>query len=163
MSSSLYFQIHQTAEAFINSYDHNRCTADIHSLSSTLAPRCKRHIGPPSLHIQVPHLVSPKTNQQFEEIESHSLSNIESRSLEIKEIVVDEVQRKAVIHSMYRATMKPQHGGQAYEFEIILTLSMKEDGMEIVRISQFVDSLAATKFIEEQQWLFRDGEACGAG
>ena len=70
------------------------------------------------------------------------------------DITVDEVQRKAVVRATHNITMKPGSEGRTYSFEMMFTLWMTTDGTKIVRESQFVDSLAAVKFGEEQSRVF---------
>ncbi len=56
------------------------------------------------------------------------------------------------------ATMKAEYGSDNCSLETVFTLWMTEDGGSIRRVHQFVDSLAITKFIDDQQWVSRRAE-----
>ena len=115
-SSHLYFQLHSTAETFIQSYDQERCRADIASLSLSLTQDCKRYIGPAS--VGVPSLSSPISNTDYEATESRIFDAAATRSMTMRDITVDEVQRKAVVHVMHSISMKPAYGQGTYDLDV---------------------------------------------
>lgn len=158
-SSGLYFQLHQTAEAFINSYDQEKCAEDITNLSTTLTPDCKRYISPSNTDDGSPAL----SNSDYETLQSREFSLAAARSIEIRDITVDEVQRKAAVYSLHRITLNEESGGKTWEFEIMFTLWMTREGTKIERINQFVDSQAAARFREEVSWVCPDDGGRGVG
>lgn len=56
---------------------------------------------------------------------------------------------------MGSVTMKAQYGSDNCSLETVFTLWMTEDGESIQKVHQFVDSLSATKFIDDQRWVSR--------
>ena len=83
--------------------------------------------------------------------------------LEAKDITVDEIQRKAVIQAVHNASMKAEYGEDSCALETSITLWMSRDGTMIERVHHFVDSLAATRWFEEQKRVFRRPEKLDPG
>jgi hypothetical protein len=150
-SSALYFQLHQTAEAFIRSFNSNGCAKNINTLSTTLSQTCELYIGPSSIQESISITKFPMSNKEVEERAAQLLKVLGSYSLEIKDITVDEIQRKAVVRAVYNVTMKAEYGGDNYALEAIFTLWMSKDGTTIEKAYQFVDSVSSTKFFEDQR------------
>ena len=97
----------------------------------------------------------PISNKDVKERASNILKYLETYSLEAKDITVDEIQRKAVVRAVHNMCMKAEYGSDTCSLETMFTLWMTEDGTAIKKVHQFVDSLLATKFFEEQQWVSR--------
>ena len=154
-SSTLYFQLHQTAEAFIRSFNYDECIRSIKGLSTTLSPTCEHYIGPPSIHESISITTFPISNKNIEERAAQLMKFLGSYNLEIKDITVDEIQRKAVVQAVHNTMMKAEYGEDSCALEAIFTLWMSKDGTAIEKVYQFVDSVSATKFFEEQQWVSR--------
>jgi hypothetical protein len=150
-SSALYFQLHQTAEVFIRSFNSNGCAKNINALSTTLSPTCEYYIGPSSIQESISITKFPISNKEVEERAAQLLKFLRSYNLDIKDITVDEIQRKAVVRAVHNVTMKLEYGGDNCVLEAIFTLWMSKDGTTIEKAYQFVDSVSATKFFEEQR------------
>jgi hypothetical protein len=157
-SSALYFQLHQTAEAFIRSYKADESDEALDALSRTLAPDCAHYVCPTSIHEAIPATTSPMSNTAIRERAGSVFKFLKSYKVEAKDITVDEIQRKAVVQAVHHVTMKPQFGDDNCTLEAMLTLWMSEDGTSIKKVHHFVDSLAAAKFFEDQQWVSRRPE-----
>lgn len=157
-SSTLYFQLHQTAEAFIRSLNYEECVKNIDALSKTLSPSCEHYIAPSSVHESISITKFPISNKDVEERAAQLLKFLKSYNLEIKDITVDEIQRKAVVQAVHNVAMKAEYGGDSCTLEAIFTLWMSKDGTAIDKVYQFVDSFSATQFNEEQQLVSRRTE-----
>jgi len=70
--------------------------------------------------------------------------------VEIKDILVDERARKSVGHMVTHMTTK---GGQRYDFEFIFKLLLTEDGTQIEKVEEFVDTALAAQVMAEQKAL----------
>ena len=157
-SSTLYFQLHQTAEAFIRSFDYDECVKNIGTLSKTLSATCEHYISPSSIHESISIVESPISNREVEVRASGILKFLKTYSLEAKDITVDEIQRKVAVQAIHHVAMKAEYGSDSCSLETIFTLWMTEGGTAINKVHQFVDSLSATRFLEEQQWVSRRAE-----
>jgi hypothetical protein len=152
------FQLHQTAEAFLGSFNYEECVKNMNALSKTLSPSCEHYIGPSSIHESISITKFPISNKDVEERLAQLLKFLKSYYLEIKDITVHEIQRKADVQAVHNVTMKAGYRGDKCALEAIFTLWMSKDGTAIDKVYQFVDSVSATRFCEEQQWVSRRSE-----
>lgn len=111
----------------------------------------------------VPSLSSPISNTDYEATESRIFDAAATRSMTMRDITVDEVQRKAVVHVMHSISMKPAYGQGTYDLETMFTLWMTADGNKINKVTEFADSLATTRFSEEQSGVSPTREEHGDG
>ena len=152
-SSTLYFQIHQTAEALIRSYNFDGSAEALDTLSKVLTPDCDHYVCPASIQETIAAAKSPMSSTVIRERAASALRFLGSYKIEATDITVDEIQRKAVVQAVHHVAMKPQFGEDSCTIEAILTLWMTKDGKAIEKVHHFVDSLAAAKFFEDQQWV----------
>lgn len=164
-SSALYFQLHQTAEAYVRSFHREKIAGDITAASRALSPTCKHYIGPPSMGEKMRIPQSPTCNKAIEDQLGGIFKYIdpERLCLEIKDITVDEIQRKAVVHAVYNVAMKANYGSDTCKLETIVTLWIAEGGKLIDKVHQFLDSLVATTFYSDNQWVCRRPESIDPG
>ena len=137
----------------MRSFNYNECIQDITTLSKYLSRDCEHSIGPTSIRdsIQIPASLLSNTN--FESHASTLLNFLQAYTLELKEMTVDEIQRKVVVQAIHHATLKAEYGSDSCSIETSITLWMSRDGRTIEKVSHFFDSLSATKFYEEQSWV----------
>lgn len=149
-SESLYDRLQATAQAWVESYNQAHATGDMNHLSSTLTPDCRRYFAPPTLIDLVPSLADGMSNQGFETREAPNFASMDVSVYSIKELTIDERQRKVVVHANRHAQLKD---GRKYDFEQMNTLWMTEDGgrMRISRIVQFVDTLVSKGYMDQTE------------
>lgn len=145
-ASSLYIRLQSTARAFLESYNQAHATQNAKHLPKLLTLDCKRDFGPPSFVKLVPSLANGLTVEDFEKIEGANIAHDHVYENRIKDMTVDERERKVVILTNRHAVYKD---GREIDIPQMNTLWMTEDGMKVKKISQFLDSLLAKNVMDD--------------
>lgn len=111
----------------------------------------------------IPLANSAMSSAEIQEQVASVFRYLRSYRLEAKDITVDDIQRKVVVQAVHHLAIKAQFGDDSCAIDAILTLWMNKDGTAIEKVQHFVDSLAATRFFEEQQWVSRRSEELDPG
>ncbi|KAK4502298.1 hypothetical protein PRZ48_005723 [Zasmidium cellare] len=134
------------ARAFLESYNQAFATRDAKCLSRTLTPDCKRDFAPPSLVELIPSLAKGLSVAEFEKVEGANIANHDVYVNRIRDMTVDERERKVVIFTNRHAVYKD---GREINIPQVNTLWMTEDGMKVKRVLQFLDSLLAKNVMDD--------------
>jgi len=83
----------------------------------------------------LPQLAWPSSNEEYEEIVRSQVLDEPSGEAKLKDLTVDEVQKKAVVSTEHYP--KDKDGGAV---EFVFTLWMTQDRMKINHVKQFIDT-----------------------
>ena len=152
--STLYNQIHTRALNFIQSFATAR-TQGSSALNAHLAPHCKRFYSPLSLASMLPQSFTTdgESNTAYATRMQVELdATTQPRAPEIRSVVVDETEGKAVVHCvLWNRSVKT---GREYAFEFAFFLDFdveKGEAKVIERIQVFADPGMARRFFEENE------------
>lgn len=151
----LYQILQDTATKFIFSYSQSEYEyRGTSTLSTTLAPTCKRYIAPSS-YLGVVAASHGLSNAEYEAHMAPELALLETWRVEVKDIVVDETKKTAVAWSDHYCTMK---GRKEYKLEFMCMLDMDDTGDKINKIVAFIDTAECAKYMAEKNEVAKEQE-----
>ncbi|KAF2164619.1 hypothetical protein M409DRAFT_25016 [Zasmidium cellare ATCC 36951] len=147
-NSPLYTAIRTTALAYITSFTTARTQNNATLLNTVCAPDCKRFYSPISLQSLLPPSFSAgESNTHYAirmQVELDTTS--QSRETDIRQVVVDEGQRKAVVNAvLWNKSVKT---GREYAFEFAFFFDLDGEGRLVERVQVFADPGMAKRFFE---------------
>ncbi|KAF2111084.1 hypothetical protein BDV96DRAFT_582497 [Lophiotrema nucula] len=149
-ASSLYQTLHATAIELVKSQeqtperpermDHERIRA-IRSEN-----RFEHTWGHNYLVSTRPHLSGTHDVDGFIKHVGTMLPKLESWDTDIRDVVVDEFAKRAIVRASY--WMKPKGSEEPVENDIVWFLDMEEDGKRVKKSVEFVDAAATGRIME---------------
>ncbi|KAI1378048.1 hypothetical protein F4677DRAFT_414296 [Hypoxylon crocopeplum] len=115
-------------------------------LSTTLSTDCTRQLKPASFVNTYPFIKAVETNTEHDARMAPALMTMEESRVEIQEIVIDHVRRKASVHAEHWTKIV---GCEPNALEICWYMSLTEDGKKISRVVEFIDTAAATRRLQD--------------
>ncbi|KAJ5894316.1 hypothetical protein N7495_006007 [Penicillium taxi] len=136
-TSPLYQSIQRAVEAFFASYPEAIRQQTTSVYSSTLTPNCVRLIVPAGA-LGAPE--SGFTNAQYEALMTPELAAMESCTVEVKDVVVDEHALKASARVVYHPKLKGTDAAERGEFSFCFTFQKDEEGqLKVCELVEFME------------------------
>jgi hypothetical protein len=146
-SSPTYQSIQCTVDAYFASYSDAIDNQNISIYSSALAPNCVRQIVPAGA-MGLPE--SGLSNSEYESIMAPEFAVINTCTVDVKDIVIDEKALKASARAIYRPWLKGSDVAEQGEFFFSLTMQkIGEKDMKISHIVEFMDLKWTEKYVEK--------------
>ncbi|KAL8934838.1 MAG: hypothetical protein Q9211_005018 [Gyalolechia sp. 1 TL-2023] len=123
----------QTVQTVISAYN----AWELDAIMDVRAPNCMNYILPTSLGRR------PMDNQQYLSFLAATLPAFQGFHLTVHDIVIDQAAHKAVMHLSSTASTPIGE----YHNEYMITLHMTEDGCQIDKFEEFVDSKYSADFM----------------
>ena len=146
-ASALYQSIHDTASKFVLSYrsSSSLTTPNVKDASvlSMRSPTCKRYLAPASF-LALTGIPASQSNEEYVERLAPMYPLLQSWSVEIKDILVDETKRSAVAWSDHSMRLK---GRDAIILEFMWILTMDKAGEKVENVIEFIDIEESLRFM----------------
>ncbi|KAK3077718.1 hypothetical protein LTS18_009488 [Coniosporium uncinatum] len=152
--SSLYQTLLRTAHDFVLSTEPLPDTSPLSpSKDRILAHRTPDMLttwGHKHFVAQTPPLQGAKTTDEFLSHMSMMLPSLENVRIQVVSVIVDEVQKKAAVVSMFYMTPKGEGDSESrtVENEVLWQLQMTEDGGKVESAVEYVDPVASKRIGE---------------
>ncbi|KAK0708443.1 hypothetical protein B0H67DRAFT_648504 [Lasiosphaeris hirsuta] len=144
-TDTLHQAMSQTLDRFLHSYLHASEHNDASYVSAGLTPDCERHIKPASF---LTGLGAPAdltfAPQAYQDIFSGEMSFAQTKSVQISDVTIDTASRKAAATVVYVNEFVDD--GERVTMEFAFFLSFTEDGSQITKILEWVDSGDCPKY-----------------
>lgn len=155
--SNIYQTIHNTATKTVLSYTQEKCGADMSVFSATLTPTCKRYFRPSSFFAGSPEMASyGLSNAEYEARIAPEIAVLETWRIDIKKIIVDEVERTAIVRSDHHLTMK---GRKEVLLEFVFILDMDETGEKVDKVEQYMDTAGCYNYMQIMEEVAKEQQA----
>ncbi|KAI1377074.1 hypothetical protein F4677DRAFT_417335 [Hypoxylon crocopeplum] len=119
---------------------------DVSLFSSKLASTCTRHLKPSTFPDAFPEMVrAVETNTEYESRMALQIASLEEMRYNVLDYVIDHVQCKASVR--VEQFIKP-FGNDDSTMEIVWNLDFTDDGTEITRVIEFIDTALPTKVLQ---------------
>jgi len=154
--SNLYQTIHKTATKTVLSYTQEKCGADLSVFSATLTPTCKRYFRPSSFAGSLEMASYGLSNAEYEARMAPEIAILETWRVDIKKIIVDEVERSAMVRSDHHLTMK---GRKEVLLEFVFILDLDETGEKVDKVEQYMDTAECYKYMQIMEEVAKEQQA----
>ncbi|KAI1157337.1 hypothetical protein F5B18DRAFT_666040 [Nemania serpens] len=140
--------IESTAIQFLNSPAQALAANDPSPFLATLTAECVHHLRPISFITANPFLKAVKSNEEQKAQMGSALATMEYTRVELKELVIDATNRKASVLAEHCTKIV---GVEANILEIAWFLDFTEDGKQISRVTEFIDTATAARRIKDMK------------
>ncbi|KAH8666981.1 hypothetical protein BX600DRAFT_462998 [Xylariales sp. PMI_506] len=145
--SALYQSIHSVVDAYFASYKEAIDKQNISIYSAALAPNCVRQIVPAGA-LGLPE--SGLSNTEYEAVMAPEFAAIDTCTVEVRDVVIDENVLKASARAIYRPKLKGTGAAEQGEFFFSLTMLQNKDGeLKISHIIEFMDLKWTEMYVEK--------------
>ncbi|KAI1747158.1 hypothetical protein F4782DRAFT_535683 [Xylaria castorea] len=136
--------IESTVTLFLTSPTRALAAKDPSLFLETVTAACAHHLRPLAFVTANPSLKAVKSNEEHKALMVSALPTMEDTQVEIKELVIDTVKRKASVLAEHRTKIV---GVEANVLEVAWFLDFTEDGKRISRVTEFIDTATAARRI----------------
>ena len=145
--SALYQSIQSVVDAYFRSYTEAIEKGNISIYSAALAPNCVRQIVPAGA-LGLPE--QGLSNTEYEAVMAAEFAAIDTCSVEVKDVVIDENVLKASARAIYQPKLKGNDMAEQGEFFFSLTMQDNGDGeLKIGHIIEFMDLKWTEMYVEK--------------
>ncbi|KAI1355961.1 hypothetical protein F5Y01DRAFT_310146 [Xylaria sp. FL0043] len=129
-----------TVTQFLNCPAQALAARDPSLFLATLTEDCTRNLRPLAFVTANPALKAVRSNEEHKALMESALHTMEDTRVEIKDLVIDPVQRKASVLAEHCTKIV---GVEANLLEVAWFLDFTEDGKRISRVTEFIDTATA--------------------
>ncbi|KAI8949236.1 hypothetical protein F4801DRAFT_553902 [Xylaria longipes] len=140
--------IELTVRQFLNSPAQALAARDPSPFLVTLTADCAHHLRPLAFITANPSLKGVKSNEEQKALMESALPTMEDTRVEIKELVIDPGKRKASVLAEHCTKII---GVEANIMEVTWFLDLTEDGKQISRVVEFIDTATAERRIVDMK------------
>ncbi|RYC60781.1 hypothetical protein CHU98_g5411 [Xylaria longipes] len=140
--------IELTVRQFLNSPAQALAARDPSPFLVTLTADCAHHLRPLAFITANPSLKGVKSNEEQKALMESALPTMEDTRVEIKELVIDPGKRKASVLAEHCTKII---GVEANIMEVTWFLDLTEDGKQISRVVEFIDTDTAGRRIVDMK------------
>ncbi|KAI0110943.1 hypothetical protein GGR51DRAFT_510584 [Nemania sp. FL0031] len=144
----LHTAIERTVVQFLNGPAQAVAAKDPLLFHATLTADCAHYLRPLAFVAANPSFKAVKSNEEHKALMEPALSTMENTRVEIKELVIDPVKRKASVLAEHCTKIV---GVEENVLEVTWFLDFTEDGKRISRVTEFIDTATAARRVADMK------------